>query len=218
VVGRDGWPSAEDEQRLPYIRAIIKEVRYETPAIYCLLLKFSIAICILRWSGSARRFGYHRRTIRQKTLYTTGCTSRRTRQSFSIAMVYIIMRRGIRIRTQPLTSNLRLISFNLNADECAAPRDRFAFKPERFLGDTLSCSESSNLPNAMDRDHWAFGAGCVQCVSCVLPAIAGFFPPLTFCSNAPQPSHLSSHPCRRKGAVSGHFAVALGVRSPIATR
>ena len=27
VVGRDGWPSAEDEQRLPYIRAIIKEVR-----------------------------------------------------------------------------------------------------------------------------------------------------------------------------------------------
>ena len=26
VVGRDGWPSVEDEQRLPYIRAIIKEV------------------------------------------------------------------------------------------------------------------------------------------------------------------------------------------------
>jgi cytochrome P450 len=27
VVGRDYWPSVEDEQRLPYIRAIIKEVR-----------------------------------------------------------------------------------------------------------------------------------------------------------------------------------------------
>ena len=27
VIGRDYWPSAEDEQRLPYIRAIIKEVR-----------------------------------------------------------------------------------------------------------------------------------------------------------------------------------------------
>ena len=38
VVGRDGWPSAEDEQHLPYIRAIIKEVRYEILAIYCLLL------------------------------------------------------------------------------------------------------------------------------------------------------------------------------------
>ena len=38
VVGRDGWPSEEDEQRLPYIRAIIKEVRYETLAIYCILL------------------------------------------------------------------------------------------------------------------------------------------------------------------------------------
>ena len=27
VIGRDYWPSAEDEQRLPYVRAIIKEVR-----------------------------------------------------------------------------------------------------------------------------------------------------------------------------------------------
>jgi Cytochrome P450 len=27
VVGRDGWPGAEDEQSLPCIRAIIKEVR-----------------------------------------------------------------------------------------------------------------------------------------------------------------------------------------------
>ena len=27
VIGRDYWPSVEDEQRLPYIRAIIKEVR-----------------------------------------------------------------------------------------------------------------------------------------------------------------------------------------------
>jgi hypothetical protein len=34
VVGRDGWPGAEEEQHLPYIRAIIKEVRYETSAIY----------------------------------------------------------------------------------------------------------------------------------------------------------------------------------------
>ena len=27
VIGREGWPTAEDEQRLPYIRAIIREVR-----------------------------------------------------------------------------------------------------------------------------------------------------------------------------------------------
>ena len=27
VVGRDCWPDSDDEQRLPYIRAIIKEVR-----------------------------------------------------------------------------------------------------------------------------------------------------------------------------------------------
>jgi cytochrome P450 len=30
VIGRDAWPSAEDNQRLPYIQAIIKEVRCET--------------------------------------------------------------------------------------------------------------------------------------------------------------------------------------------
>ena len=125
------------------------------------IVSFSIAICILRWSAPARRFGYHRRTVRQKTLYTTGCTSRRTQWSSSIAMEYIIMRRGTRIRTRPLY--LRLISFNSNSDKCvAASHDRFAFKPERFLGDTLNCAESSNLSNAMDRDHWAFGAGCVQ--------------------------------------------------------
>ncbi len=29
----------------------------------------------------------------------------------------------------------------------------FPFKSERFLGATLTCAESSNLPNAMDRDH-----------------------------------------------------------------
>jgi hypothetical protein len=39
--------------------------------------------------------------------------------------------------------------------------DRFAFKPERFLGDTLTCAESSKLVDPMDRDHWAFGAGYV---------------------------------------------------------
>jgi hypothetical protein len=77
VVGRDGWPSAEDEHRLPYIRAIIKEVRYENLAIYCLLLNRGL---YLRWSVSARRFGYRRRTIQQKTLYTTGCTFRRTQR------------------------------------------------------------------------------------------------------------------------------------------
>ena len=58
--------------------------------------------------------------------------------------------------------NLRVISFGANMLRPAAPHDSFTFNPERFLGDTLTCAESSNLPNAMDRDHWAFGAGYVQ--------------------------------------------------------
>ena len=40
-------------------------------------------------------------------------------------------------------------------------RIRSTFNPDRFLGDTLTSDESSKLPNAMDRDHWAFGAGYV---------------------------------------------------------
>ena len=36
---------------------------------------------------------------------------------------------------------------------------RFTFNPERYLGNDLSCAESSKLANAMERDHWTFGAG-----------------------------------------------------------
>jgi len=39
--------------------------------------------------------------------------------------------------------------------------NRFVFNPDRFLGDALTSVESSKLPDAMDRDHWTFGAGCV---------------------------------------------------------
>jgi len=101
------------------------------------------------------RFGYRHRTTRLKILYTTAFTSRRTRRSFSTVTKFITTRRGIRIRTH------QLISFGSHANKWI-PYDRFSFKPERFLGDTTTCAESSNLANAMDRDHWAFGAGYVQ--------------------------------------------------------
>lgn len=35
----------------------------------------------------------------------------------------------------------------------------FYFNPERYLGDRLSCADSSRLLNSNQRDHWAFGAG-----------------------------------------------------------
>ncbi|KAI0351871.1 cytochrome P450 [Trametes cingulata] len=37
--------------------------------------------------------------------------------------------------------------------------DPYEFKPERYLNNSLSCSESANLANPMERDHWMFGAG-----------------------------------------------------------
>ena len=41
VIGQDYWPSAEDEQRLPYIRAVIKEVRAVRKCVNRPCLKFS---------------------------------------------------------------------------------------------------------------------------------------------------------------------------------
>ncbi|KAJ3842653.1 cytochrome P450 [Lentinula raphanica] len=37
--------------------------------------------------------------------------------------------------------------------------DPWAFNPDRYLNDELSCAESAKLSNVMDRDHWTFGAG-----------------------------------------------------------
>ncbi|KAI0283209.1 cytochrome P450 [Russula brevipes] len=110
VVGRDSWPSAEDEQRLPYIRAIIKEVeRTHSPF----------------WMPPPH--------------YST--------EDFVYNGMYI-----------PKNTVIILNCYSIHHNEEKYP-DSFSFNPDRFLGDALTCYESSNLPNAMDRDHWAFGAG-----------------------------------------------------------
>ncbi|KAK7471927.1 hypothetical protein VKT23_000030 [Stygiomarasmius scandens] len=110
VVGRDRWPTAEDEDNLPYIRAIIKEVqRMHAPS----------------WMA------------------TPHCTS----EDFTYNGIYI-----------PKDTVVVLNCYTLHHNEERYP-DPFAFKPERYLGDNLSCAESAKLANAMERDHWTFGAG-----------------------------------------------------------
>jgi len=110
VIGRDDWPSAEDEQRLPYIRAIIKEVlRIHSP--------FWVA-------------GPHF-----------------SMEDFVYNGMYI-----------PKNTALILNTYELHHNEERYP-DPFAFNPDRFLDDALTPEESSKFPDAMDRDHWAFGAG-----------------------------------------------------------
>ncbi|KAH9991557.1 cytochrome P450 [Russula vinacea] len=110
VVGRDAWPGADDEQRLPYIRAIIKEVGRAHSPFWLATPHFST-------------------------------------EDFVYNGMYI-----------PKNTGVILNCYEIHHNEEKYP-DSFSFNPERFLGDTLTCSESSKLPNAMDRDHWAFGAG-----------------------------------------------------------
>jgi len=110
VIGRDYWPSAEDEQRLPYIRAIVKEVERAHSPFWLATPHFST-------------------------------------EDFVYNGMYI-----------PKNTALILNCYEIHHNEDKYP-DSFAFNPDRFLGDTLTCAESSKLSNAMDRDHWAFGAG-----------------------------------------------------------
>ncbi|KAJ3484381.1 hypothetical protein NLI96_g5681 [Meripilus lineatus] len=110
VVGRENWPTAEDEHHLPYIRAIIKEVqRVHTP----------------QWMA------------------TPHCSS----EDFVFNGMYI-----------PKGTVLILNCYSLHHNEERYP-DSFAFNPDRYLGDDLSCAESAKLPDVMQRDHWTFGAG-----------------------------------------------------------
>jgi hypothetical protein len=69
-------------------------------------------VFLLRWNVPTHRFGYRHRTTQLKTLYTTACTSRRIRRSFSTVTKFITTRRDIRIRTH------QLISFGSHADKC----------------------------------------------------------------------------------------------------
>ncbi|KAI0341497.1 cytochrome P450 [Trametopsis cervina] len=48
--------------------------------------------------------------------------------------------------------------FTLHHNEERYP-DAHLFNPDRYMGDNLTSFESAHLPNAMERDHWSFGAG-----------------------------------------------------------
>ncbi|KIK57259.1 hypothetical protein GYMLUDRAFT_173296 [Collybiopsis luxurians FD-317 M1] len=51
---------------------------------------------------------------------------------------------------------LNCYSIHHNSDRYEDP---WLFKPERYLGDDMTCAESAQQPNPLDRDHWTFGAG-----------------------------------------------------------
>ncbi|PPQ81470.1 hypothetical protein CVT25_015671 [Psilocybe cyanescens] len=101
VIGRNRWPTFEDEESLPFIRAIIKE--FATPH----------------------------------------CAS----EDFAHQEMYIL--KG---------SVVLLNCYILHHNKARYP-DSFKFNPERYKDDKISCTVSAKLPNVMDRDHWAFGAG-----------------------------------------------------------
>jgi hypothetical protein len=74
--------------------------RYTETRRYRVWLLIPFSFYFFRCNAHIRHFGWRRRTIRQKTLYIMGCTFRRTRESFSIALKYITTRRSIQTRKQ----------------------------------------------------------------------------------------------------------------------
>ena len=150
VVGREHWPTADDEANLPYIRAIIKEVNYFLLFVWCII---SCRYCHHRFNASTHLSGWLPHIALPKTSSTTGCSFLRTRSWCSIAILSITTSSAIPIRESsllPFPSRLNVVSRS------------FTFNPDRYLGDNLSCAESAKLANVMERDHFTFGAGWVN--------------------------------------------------------
>lgn len=58
----------------------------------------------------------------------------------------------------PKNTVVVLNTYTMHHDPRRHP-EPFAFKPERYINDSTLSSESANLSDAMERDHWMFGAG-----------------------------------------------------------
>ncbi|KAJ3481079.1 hypothetical protein NLI96_g7909 [Meripilus lineatus] len=110
VIGQERWPTAEDAQSLPYLRAIIKEVQRLHPPFWVPTPHYS-----------TEDFVYNGMYIPKDTVVILDC-------------------------------------YTLHHNEERYP-DPFTFNPDRYLGDNSSCADSANLPDAMQRDHWTYGAG-----------------------------------------------------------
>ncbi|KAM5544434.1 hypothetical protein V8D89_002094 [Ganoderma adspersum] len=110
ICGRDRLPTADDEAKMPYIHAIVKEIeRCHNPF----------------WLGTP-----HMNT-----------------EDFTYKGYFI-----------PKDTVIVLNTWTLHHNPERYP-DPHEFKPERYLDDHLTCADSANLANPMERDHWTFGAG-----------------------------------------------------------
>ncbi|KAF8638158.1 hypothetical protein AX17_002401 [Amanita inopinata Kibby_2008] len=58
----------------------------------------------------------------------------------------------------PKNTVMILNGYTLHHNEARYP-DPFTFNPDRYINDSTLSSESANLSNPMERDHWAFGIG-----------------------------------------------------------
>ncbi|KAF9491318.1 cytochrome P450 [Pleurotus eryngii] len=58
----------------------------------------------------------------------------------------------------PKNTVVVLNTYTMHHDPTRHPNPR-TFNPDRYIGDSTSSSESANLVNAYERDHWMFGAG-----------------------------------------------------------
>lgn len=145
VVGRDRLPTAEDEKNLPYIRAIIKEVR--KPFSSC------------NTSYSNQIHIQVQRVHAPFWMATPHCTS----EDFTYNGTFIPKDTVVVLNCYTLHHNEERYEdwFVKISDGAyrAKTISSWKFNPDRYLDDELSCAESAKQPDVMNRDHWTFGAG-----------------------------------------------------------
>lgn len=165
VVGRNRLPTVEDEKNLPYIHAIVKVMdRIVLCVLYLELMRFIIGSgtlpqSLLAWYSPCKHTGFHlSRPIHPKrhSHRVKHCTFHSEVVSPQLSYPQYTMHHDPQRHPNPHTFNVSCAPLKgvLNGSHS----DTYA-QPDRYINDSTLSSESANLANANERDHWMFGVG-----------------------------------------------------------
>jgi len=139
VIGSSRLPQFEDWGSLPYVRSIVKETLRCT-ADDIVSAKLTTA------RESAHTAGYSSLGQQRRRIHGLSDPGR---GRYCCKCQYL----GL---FQAFLTNFKAWTINNDPNRAPNPRE---FRPERYLNDAASSSESAAKANPADRDHFAFGSG-----------------------------------------------------------